>query len=264
MDLQANKSGTYPIYQKPAHAIGRSASPTSPGGCVFDFPGLPGAGGKICDRSPYGNVGTIIGATWTRLPSGLWVLSFDGSDDYVDLGTSFQAIFRGSFSMECWIKPDDGIPAAKYTPMGTYTATGPNRVELIAPLTNGKLEFIYVSNGNTADAIGASASFSNGQETWHHIVGVADSTIGGVGGLLIYLDSDVVTLSGTYDGDTSGVTFADWTSAFELYIGAMNVDGTPNFFVNGPIALPRIYNRALTALEIQNHYQQEKHLFGVW
>jgi len=26
----------------------------------------------------------------------------------------------------------------------------------------------------------------------------------------------------------------------------------------------RIYNRTLSALEIQGHFNQEKHLFGVW
>lgn len=36
----------------------------------------------IFDRSRYNNHGTITGATWTRLPSGLWGLSFD-ADDYV-------------------------------------------------------------------------------------------------------------------------------------------------------------------------------------
>jgi len=33
---------------------------------------------------------------------------------------------------------------------------------------------------------------------------------------------------------------------------------------DGYIALVRMYNRALNALEIQKHFNREKHLFGVW
>jgi len=36
-----------------------------------------------------------------------------------------------------------------------------------------------------------------------------------------------------------------------------------NYVLGGDIALVRIYNRVLTALGIQNHFNREKHLFGV-
>src|SRR3990167_10553439 len=39
------------------------------------------------DRSRYQNHGTITGATWKRLPSGVWVMSFDGTDDNILLPT---------------------------------------------------------------------------------------------------------------------------------------------------------------------------------
>ena len=81
MNWSVAKIGT--IYQKPAHAIGLSAPPTPPIGCVLDLAGLPEVGNKIYDRSPYGNHGAITGATWKRLPSGLWVLDFDGTDDVI-------------------------------------------------------------------------------------------------------------------------------------------------------------------------------------
>ena len=55
-------------------------------GSVLYLTGLPCGGSKIYDRSPYGNHGTITGATWKRLPSGLWYLDLDALDDYVDCG----------------------------------------------------------------------------------------------------------------------------------------------------------------------------------
>jgi hypothetical protein len=41
------------------------------------------------------------------------------------------------------------------------------------------------------------------------------------------------------------------------------IGGNPRS-LDGSVALPRIYNRVLTALEVQNHFNREKHLFGVW
>lgn len=52
--------------------------------CVLYMPGLPGNGSTIYDRSIYGNHGTIFGATWERLPSGLQANSFI-TDDYLSI-----------------------------------------------------------------------------------------------------------------------------------------------------------------------------------
>ncbi|GAI12163.1 unnamed protein product, partial [marine sediment metagenome] len=35
-------------------------------------------------------------------------LDFDGTDDYVDTGNTFESTFQDSFSISLWIKPDDG------------------------------------------------------------------------------------------------------------------------------------------------------------
>ncbi len=50
-------------------------------GTVLYLPGLPGGGSKIFDRSPYGNNGTIVGATWARNAQGVWELSFGTTDE---------------------------------------------------------------------------------------------------------------------------------------------------------------------------------------
>jgi len=51
-------------------------------GLVLYLPFMEGTGSSVHDLSKYHNNGTITGATWTQLPSGIWVLSFDGVDDY--------------------------------------------------------------------------------------------------------------------------------------------------------------------------------------
>ncbi len=54
------------------------------------------------DETRYGNNGTIAGATWERLPSGLWVNSFITNDTITVADASvFQG--TGDFSLEFWV-----------------------------------------------------------------------------------------------------------------------------------------------------------------
>ena len=75
-----------------------------PLGCVLDLKGRPFSGGTILDNSPYGNHGAITGATWERLPSGLWWNKLDDTDDVIDCGTSASLAFTTAFSFVFWFK----------------------------------------------------------------------------------------------------------------------------------------------------------------
>ena len=55
------------------------------------------------DWSPHGNDGTFKGAgepDWQKLPSGLWVMDFDGSDDYINCGNKENLRGYSSFTYE--------------------------------------------------------------------------------------------------------------------------------------------------------------------
>ncbi len=74
---------------------------------VLYLPGLPGFGPTIYDysitaRTGTPNHGAISGATWTRLPSGLWGLSFDG-DDYVNITNSTTMRFLTGGLIFAWV-----------------------------------------------------------------------------------------------------------------------------------------------------------------
>ena len=239
MNWSVAKIGT--IYQKPAQAIGLS---TPPIGCVLDLPGLPGGGNKIYDRSPYGNIGTITGATW-KFQNGLWVLSFDGTDDIVNCGNN-SSLDCSSVSLEAWIYPDGTLADHQVIcgkgyddqtlALSYFLQFQPNEVK--PGIT------IVVAGGEnpcqSPDALALS--------TWHHIVGVGNSS-----GLAIYVNAvEKSTATGkTPDTTTAQFTIGRWTKT---------TDKNP---FDGKIALVRCYNRALSALEINNHYQQERYLFGV-
>lgn len=58
----------------------------------------------IFDRSGNNNHGTITGATWSRLPSGLVVNSFDGTDDKITIANSVSKnTISTAFSFLVWL-----------------------------------------------------------------------------------------------------------------------------------------------------------------
>lgn len=211
-------------------------------GCVLYLPGLPGGDSKIYDRSPYGNIGTITGATWKRLPSGLWCLSFDGTDDYVGCGNATSLQLTDKFSVEFWAKVvsgNEGVIAGKW-----YQAW-----EIKADATNFN---VYV--GMSVEPYWKNLdSKAHGVDIteWNHWAYVFDYT----GGKVYF------HVNGVY------VNSEGWTN-LEVQDNTKNVEigrrsGGGNDF-EGSVALLRIHNRGVSALEIQNHFNQEKHLFGVW
>ena len=108
---------------------------------------------------------------------------------------------------------------------------------------NNVLGFPYIFRG----ALDVRATAIN-DGIWHHLVAVKNGTKG-------YL-----YLNGNMDKEIN-CTDTDLSNTGNLSIGGI-IGGA--FTIPGYIALLRIYNRPLTALEIQNHFNREKHLFGRW
>lgn len=213
--------------------------------------------GKVFDYSRKGHTGTVIGTSCLPKYPGF---NFDGDKDYIDTNTTFQSVFRGSFSISLWIKPDDGLPAAPEHYIGSNNAADEDEVYFGTLGITGKITFSYKSNGNEGIARTGQV-FVNDQETQHNIVAVADSTVGGAGGLKIYFDGVELPLVDPNDGDTSGVTFGDFTTSDNIFIGAQNIDGTPTDYFNGLIGEVMIYKKALTATEIKGLYRQTKRFY---
>lgn len=212
-------------------------------GCVLYFPGLPGGGRIIYDRSPYGNTGTIVGATWVRLPSGLWVLSFDGQDDRIILSTLFD-IVPSDFTLELWFN-SQGNTGAERLLVFKQNVINEDRF-LLTVHADERIRWL-TEGGNGGNKYAWSAAIS--QTTWYHLTAIHK-----VGQALSLNLSGVITTGDVADTIGAG---ADT----DLAIGANDDGGGP---FKGLIALVRIHNRALSALEIQGHFNREKHLFGVW
>ena len=220
-----------------------------PLGTVLSLTGLPGGSDKIYDRSPYGHIGTITGATWVRLPSGLWCLNFDGSDDQVSPGAgNFDTLTQAT--IEFWYRPNVLLGAGgvhRYLFCAYKDAQ--NFLGVYYSHTGGMIRTICLV-GNVEQF--RSGDLSVGQsQTWHHCVVTM-----GIGNSDMWIDTVKTTqnLAGEACFDDIAATTANYFGAFEPASNTWS----------GDIALFRVYNKRLSALQVQSHFDQEKHLFGVW
>lgn len=212
-------------------------------GCMLCLNGLPAGGAYVHDKSSYGNHDSITGAVWKKLPSGLWCLDFDGGDDFVSVTHSPSLNFSQQISVLAWVKRNAwaqaGGIARKKEEWGVQNAwTG-------SPgYAAGKFEFHLMVGGTDTHFCSNTVGIDG---VWYALVATYDGS-----NMKIYLN-------GLLD-NTKPQTGSIGSSANSLKIGE---DGYGNYF-NGQIALVRVFNRPLVALEIQNVFNREKSLFGVW
>lgn len=197
-----------------------------------------------------GEINTSTGSVAGKINT---ALDFDG-DEYINTNQTFQSIFRSSFSISFWMKPADGRPASIQYPFGTQDTDVPISRTITQLRTDGVLLFQYRSNNVIAEVRTANPVFADGAETWHHIVFIADSTVGGIGGLKIYLDNVLQTADVSYQGDTTGINFGLWTSDLNFPIAAVNTNSDLSQFFIGSIDDFRIYSKVLSADEIAALY----------
>ena len=230
-----------------------------PIGCVLSLSGKPQGGTNLWDSSPYGNHGTIYGATWVRLPSGLWCLSYDGVDDYVDCGSGNGLKLISSLSLTAWIK--------KASPWNGSHAHYHQIISKDSIYDNGYGLTVYERSVDTSvkftiwirsGDVFTNAEYYLPQAQW------SISAFAFFGGVFNDEANELkVYLNGELKATLSEVTITPADTDFPLYIGwsrrKTEVDSNKPF--DGLIAKACIYNRALSALEIQNRYNQTKHLF---
>ena len=211
-------------------------------GTVLSLTGLPGGSNKIQDRSSCGNSGTIIGATWVRLPSGLWCLYFDGIDDHVDITHHSSLAFIDYITIKFWVRF-----AALNTTQMLLDKDWTSAWDIHLWSTN-RANARFQIGGATVECYAPAANFTAVANTWYHWVVRYDGA-----NLKIFIDAD--------EKDSDAGSGSIGTNSANLRIGE-SLSQASDF--NGDIALIEIANRAWSVIEIQHSFNREKHLFGVW
>jgi hypothetical protein len=207
----------------------------------------PGSGTTWTDLSGNGNTGTLVNGVGYS-GSNLGSLSFDGVDDYVQL--PLITLLRASSTISAWINIDDFTTGKNNKGRTFIRRTGFNFNNLFA-FYNGGYSFETSTNSNPHEISGrqngnvSSSAISAG--SWFHFSLVFDSNIfyGYVNGVQTGSAAIADNLSFDRIGDGSG--FADTYPAY----------------MKGKIANFKVYNRALTAAEIQQNFNALKSRFGL-
>jgi len=200
--------------------------------CVLWLQFDEASGDTVYDQSGNNNNGTIYGATFIDSPFNK-ALSFDGVDDCIEIPHSETIRLIRHFTISVWIKP-------KMAEIETIIAKGigANTNYYMGLMQDTEMYVVFY----VCDARGyihglIPSNMSVECDKWHHVVGVYDGSkfqvfVNGVG-------SDVAYWSGKIKDNT-----------LSLLIGVQTGDD----WFNGIIDEVRIYNRALSELEILQIY----------
>jgi hypothetical protein len=202
------------------------------------------------DLTANSNNGTLTnGPTFNSANGGSIV--FDGTNDYVDFGNPVSLNISTSLTLESWVYITNITTGAAKTIIARWGSA--QRSYKLAALVSSKNFYIDISDTGNNDIYRLSNTIIT-INRWYHVVGVYTS--GGSPTLNVYVNGvlDNSTLVGTLPS-----SIYSGTSIFN--IGTDVVVGG-NYY-QGNISNSKIYNRALSADEILQNYNQLKSRFGL-
>ncbi|NIM57371.1 MAG: hypothetical protein GTO16_00295 [Candidatus Aminicenantes bacterium] len=230
-----------------------------------------GDGNIISDSSSYDKSGTVYGASWTKgAVNG--ALDFDGIDDYVQIPDYFSLppshlASLGEGSISVWFRCDSIPTDYGIMPIFYYGAYDPclnipdaaNQGLIIEVGHNPihpeskRIYFTIFAEGCMFPSFCFDSAEAVTEGEWHHFVAVVgeDYNTG-------YLDGQELIKRNYNFGDSSySQFFADVIKHETLWIGRGYWNGNTVFF-DGAIDDIRIYNRPLSASEVQELYNNQQ------
>jgi hypothetical protein len=206
-----------------------------------------GSGTTAADSSGNGNNGTLTnGPTWTAGKVGSGALSFDGTNNYVNAGSNsslddIQNQGGSGMTVAFWINPASN--STKYIIGKGLDSTNTGHWSVVKSNLTNPARIVFKKEGGTD----LQAYWNNiaPSGSWTHVVVVWDGAMDG-SGVNLYKNGTLVVGKGITPGAT-----ANSDAANNLSIGSSN--GTSGYLDAG-LDEVRIYNRVLTAQEIQDIY----------
>ena len=169
-------------------------------------------------------------------------LNLDGQS-WAEVHDNASLDYSSEVTLETWIywtgEDDKGI-------LGRWNGPSGKRSLMLYSNTATKVVGIYSSNGSaTAGFLTPSQNLAAGN--WYHVAFTSDGST-----IKIYIDG--------VEGNSASYSSGFYVSDENLEIATYQNDQAKAH--NGPIAQPRIYNRALSAEEIQRNYNAGKNIYS--
>ena len=196
----------------------------------------------VTDDSGNGNNGTAQANTNTKSTTDAIhnrALTFNGTSDYVNVGTSATIDITSAITLSAWVSLN-AISDVSILSKSNPSPVAPYHQYILHISSGGKL-YLSGDNGGTVQ-IYAIDTTNFPVSGWHHVLATHD----GVWSRL-YIDGIQRVATNTYTGGF--VSHPTWP----LNIGKIAYDSC---FPNGSISDVRIYNRALSANEVKQLYMR--------
>lgn len=229
------------------------------GGIKFDISNIQFEAGSIANnfapgtrtntqalKDLTGRRNITIGGSPTYASDGTFTFNSSGSTN-LNLGTGNNFLPMPSLTLEAWIKTS-GVGSGM-TVNGIWGFTYGIRLNAAS---NGSIYFIIGTDVTTFVNISTSGINVNDNK-WHHIAAVKD----GNASCAIYVDGIV---------NVSGVPVSGWSGtnpwfAMDIQVGRDQNDAP--YYFNGKIDIGRVYNRALSAAEVQQNFNAQRGRYGL-
>jgi len=160
-------------------------------------------------------------------------LSFDGINDYVDLGANLLSGDE-NFSISLWVKSRETNSVIIQQRNGGYNGEYQMRFN-----SNGKIDFWTYRNGSQWSV---TSPLTYNDNIWHHIIVVQDESINGG---KLYVDGVEV------DQNSNGIVYLD--GGIHTYLGADMRDYLN--YLDGEINDIHIFNEALSAVDVRTLFE---------
>ncbi|MGH9844866.1 MAG: LamG-like jellyroll fold domain-containing protein [Blastocatellia bacterium] len=189
------------------------------------------SGTTAADSSGNGLTGTLTnGPSWVagKVGNGL---SFDGVNDYVNLGNPTHLRFTDAITLSAWVKIDTFTNSGRIITKGGQPGS---RGWALTVESGGYANFQIAKDTSTLISV-ISGALATGQ--WIHLAGVYEPGVA----LRIYVNGALVA------SNTTSIPSAQFNSALNVNIGRRPSNAT---YFDGTIDEVRTYNRALSAADV--------------
>jgi hypothetical protein len=194
----------------------------------------------VVDVSGYGNNGIVSGGAVVN-SSGRYGggFEFDGNiDSSIIISNNLTLNITSYIALEVWVKPS--IVSLAYQYIITKGSTESTERVYGLMIENSDIRF-FINGWDSGDGSDVIALSSVSVDTWYHLVGVYNGSE-----LMIYKNGELV-INSSYSGaiDTNNV---------DVHISCRDNAGSFNYCFNGSVDEVRIWNRSLSASEVQQLY----------
>ena len=218
-----------------------------------------GTGSTFNDLSGNSNNGTIVGPTYTAQQTGASYFSLDGTNDYIVTPNLVSAITGSEdHTVEMWVYANNAHDCL-WSDLGSTNNPATSGYHFAGGqiITDGVSQQIITALWNGTETSRSIAGSGTLTGAWKHVVRTYSGT----------------TLSSYLNAATAGAATMTWNSPpddglnfWYLAFGAEDItafSGTTAGWLNGRIGILRVYNRALSSVEVTSNYNDARSIYGL-